>query len=212
MDKKYVLTILLGVVAIGMIGFLTFNTIQASNINNQFELANKYMTEEEIEKSIEEYKKVLELNPNHVKARINLAQCYALLSNIEEAASTLQEGTKLLPKEASFYLSLSNIYVSNLLILEAVNVLESGLKQTKNSQLSESLKSITSNISIDLKRKFVQVDHKRTLALVWTDEKDNKVELPAEWSVEEEEIGALTEQTNKNRMEFTGKKTGKLKW
>jgi tetratricopeptide (TPR) repeat protein len=77
------------------------------------------------EEGIREMKRVLEISPSHVLARVRLGEQYLQQHKIEEALLLAQEAVKLDPKRASAHMLLGEAYVGTGNLTEGIKELES---------------------------------------------------------------------------------------
>ncbi len=69
-----------------------------------------YLNTRQLKPAIENFKKVLELDPKNLLAHYNLAACYVNLGDLGRAEESLKIGLSYWPEEPRFYLLLSRIY------------------------------------------------------------------------------------------------------
>lgn len=210
MDFKYISLILVGLIVIGFAGVFTVQALQTDNITKQYEIAKKKFADGDYEASIEAYKDVLELNPLHVDARIELAECFKLLSKIDDAKSLLLDGIELKADESKFYSSLSSLYLELTDIVAAIDILEKGIQATNEASLQEGVETIQSNVFIHVKRALVQKGHNRHLTLVWKNHENKRIPLIAEWNANNENIGSLNTNKLGDRLTFSAEEEGKV--
>ncbi|WP_181833171.1 InlB B-repeat-containing protein [Bacillus taeanensis] len=210
MDKKYILLIFVGIIVIGLMGVLTVHAIQSDNISAQYEKAAELFEEEDIEKSIEAYQNVLEIDPLHLEARLGLAEAYTALSQFKEAETVLKEGIKLAPEDPTFYLSLSTLYVKLSHVTSALKILDLGMTQSNGSELQTKYSEIEENIKISSERLLVQKGYEHKLSLV-LEQEGALIPMKAEWELEDESIGTLEVIDEGQAVTFLGKESGEVK-
>ncbi|MYL49365.1 tetratricopeptide repeat protein [Halobacillus litoralis] len=198
---------LLGIATAGTI--FTVNAVQANTLEEQYDRANEAFKEEDFQKSVEVYLKVLEMDPSHHEARLKLAQSYIHLDQIEKAVETLNEGIYESPEVGSLYTLLSDLYVQEGSIDKAYRTLEKGKRYSKETSVQEAIDQLLSNITVDTERRFVQEGYEREYRLVWSSEEGNLYPLDAEWSVENADIGEIAPVEDDISVMFKGTEVGR---
>jgi tetratricopeptide (TPR) repeat protein len=69
-----------------------------------------YLNTRQLKLAIENFKKVLDLDPKNLLAHYNLAACYVNLGDFTRAEEYLRRGLSFWPEEARFYVLLARIY------------------------------------------------------------------------------------------------------
>ncbi|MCL7748045.1 InlB B-repeat-containing protein [Halalkalibacter alkaliphilus] len=206
MDKKYILLLFSGIIAISLMGVFTVSAIQSDSLTKQLQLAKQYFEEQDYEKSIEAYTNVLKLDPLNVDARLGLTEAYIAISNYELAETTLLEGIELLPSQEIFHSQLSQIYIDQLDVVSALQVLHNGVEATNSTSLIDLYEKLQSTIKIK-SRLLVQPGYSRTLSLVW-EVGNQSTPLKADWTVIDDTIGTLNKESNTSEVEFTALNLG----
>jgi Flp pilus assembly protein TadD len=94
-----------------------------------FELGNDYSQNGEFEKAVEEYKKVLELEPQDVDAISNLGVAYYNLGQLDEAIEQYSKAIEIAPEDADIHSNLAAAHVQKYQLSGASDQLESALDE-----------------------------------------------------------------------------------
>lgn len=97
-----------------------------------YRLANSYFSLGEVEKSIEECDRVLELNRNHFGARLLLSQAYLSMGDLEEEVEELEKLKELYPNNGVIRTRLAEAYLRVEKLDEALEELEFVKEQNPN--------------------------------------------------------------------------------
>ncbi|MDT8860322.1 tetratricopeptide repeat protein [Alkalihalobacillus sp. MEB130] len=208
MDKKFILFVVSGIIAVSLMGIFTVSAIQSDNLAKQLQIAKNHFESADYEESIKAFESVLELDPLNIDARLGLAESYVALSRFDEAEETLLTGIELLPKEESFYSFLSAFHIDQLQILNALEILDQGANETNSTELIDEFETLHDTIRIS-SRRLVQQGHSRKVSLIWKENDDQEsIRLPAEWQVVNEHIGVLSDSNEIDEVIFTGEELG----
>lgn len=95
--------------------FLIFGFLSCANKEKQaekhFRQGFTYQDQGELDEAIEEYKKAVELNPNHLKAHMNLGAAYMRQEKYDQAIDQFSTVVKLNYYHANAHYNLGYIYV-----------------------------------------------------------------------------------------------------
>ena len=90
--------------------FKLYNLHNSKNWRSFYNMGVIYkISEERLDLAIENLKKSIELNPNHVKAYIKLAEIYVQNNDIDDAEKLYLDATRINPNEFGAYVGLSEI-------------------------------------------------------------------------------------------------------
>ncbi|MFC0559236.1 InlB B-repeat-containing protein [Halalkalibacter alkalisediminis] len=177
---------------VAVISSIFIVSVQANNLPNMLQNAKKWYEQADFEQCLQEYDRVLEIDPLNVDARIGLAHCYVGLGQMEQAENHLIEGINLLPAQSTFYVYLSNLHMIQSDVISALTILEQGKDKTSEPSVMEQYQRITDNISIAIDRTFIQTGFDRPLSLVWIDEHNREFPLEAAWTSSDKGIATLS--------------------
>ncbi|GAF64989.1 hypothetical protein BTS2_1886 [Bacillus sp. TS-2] len=208
MDKKFVLMNLLGIVIIIMASFFTFTTIKAQNFEEQFQTGLQLFEEGKFEESVPFFLNVIQLGPTNIEARIKLADAYIHLEDYTSSIEILQSGVELTPLVPDFYLKIADINIIINDIDSALLTLSDGINQVALPELENRLEELTSNLSIQTERTYLEPGMSRTFTIFWQNSSNERVPLDAEWSLSNEELGELLNDTNGKTAQFIGNEVG----
>lgn len=148
MRKKSILFILLGILIVGGAVFFAVQIVQSDSATKDIKIAKEALENEEFEKSITLFKKILKKDPPHTEARAGLANAYMGLSQFKQTIETLDEGIELKPKEPQFYYFLSVAYEGIIDLPHVIQTLEEGINATDNIALKEQMEQLKSNVTM----------------------------------------------------------------
>ncbi|WP_160888799.1 InlB B-repeat-containing protein [Halobacillus litoralis] len=208
MNKKYILLVLAGLLIIGGMAFFTMNAVQADTAEEIYKKAKAAFENEEYEESAELYHDVLDMDPSHEKARLELGESYIALSDYEAAVQVLNDGIYENPESSSNYIALSDVFLLQKKVGKAVSTLSKGLNYSDQEPIQKKLDQINDKISVHLERSMVQKGYKRDLELVWEDNEGNPVSLEADWKVEDPAIGEIVLDEESGSNQFSADSTG----
>jgi Flp pilus assembly protein TadD len=118
----------------------TTPTERSSSAEDHFVQGNEFSQAGEFEKAVEEYKKVLELEPQDIDALSNLGVAYYNLAQLDEAIEQYSKALELAPRDADIHSNLAAAHVQKYQENGAQEQLESALDQyTEAVELNPSL-------------------------------------------------------------------------
>jgi tetratricopeptide (TPR) repeat protein len=104
-------------------------TEEPPSAEEHFILGNEFSQTGDFEKAVEEYKKVLELDPQHVDAISNLGVAYYNLGQLDEAIEQYSKAIEIAPRDADIYSNLAAAHVQKYQLSGAQDQLESALEE-----------------------------------------------------------------------------------
>lgn len=107
-------------------------TEQEISIEELAERGISYYDKGMINKAIEEFKEVLELDPDDVKTHYHLGNAYADKGMFDEAISTYKKAIEKNPAFINAYLSLSTLYLDMEMIDEAISLCKQAINANPN--------------------------------------------------------------------------------
>ncbi|MBH0230736.1 InlB B-repeat-containing protein [Halobacillus yeomjeoni] len=215
MSRRRVLLLLtIGLLMTAIITIGTLYTSEADSLKKLYKEAEEAMSEGDFKNSIVAFEKVIEINPDHVDARLNLADAYMASSKQDEAIELLQEGISLNPEEHELYLKLSSILLQDENVSEAFTTLQKGKTYNNHKSIQRAYEKLTSEIFIHIGKTDIQKGFKRKLKLVWNSESGKQIPLNANWILKDESIGNLVikDETAEFATEKVGKTTITAEW
>jgi len=205
--NKLIKILLLSILTIGIVIFFTTQVGQSDEPTASLEAAKKALDQEEYEKSIQLFHKILKEDESLTSARVGLAKAYIELQRFDKAIATLKKGIEIEPKEAQFYYFLSVAHEGLNELPQVIQTLEDGMKATDNTTLQKVIDQLESNINIAADRHYVQKGHSRNIVLEWEKTDGSILPVEAEWNLENEDQGSL-EKESETAMTFQAKELG----
>jgi Flp pilus assembly protein TadD len=96
---------------------------------DHFMQGNEFSQTGDFEKAVAEYKKVLDLEPQHVDAMSNLGVAYYNLGQLDEAIEQYSKAIEIAPSDADIHSNLAAAYVQKYQSSRAQGQLESALEE-----------------------------------------------------------------------------------
>lgn len=104
-------------------------TEELSPAEEYFRLGNEFSQNGDFEKAVEEYRKVLDLDPQHVDAMSNLGVALYNLGQLDEAIEQYTKAIEIASRDADIHSNLAAAYVQKYQVTAAQDDLESALEQ-----------------------------------------------------------------------------------
>jgi len=105
----------------------------ASPAQEHFRQGNEYSQAGEFEQAAEEYRKVLEIEPQNVDAMTNLGVAYYNLGKLDEAVAQYGKALEIAPKDADIHSNLAAAYVQKYQLSKAPEQLDKALAEYKTA-------------------------------------------------------------------------------
>jgi len=154
----------------------------ASHVKEGITLGNKYLQEGKYEEAILAFKKVIQIEPKNIEARVGLAKVYVKTGKPHEAEKILKEVISINPKEVEPYLELAKLYISENNSVNAIKILTDGYKATNDESIKSMLENLKSKITVDNVNKTITLGENYSLPKEVTVKINNvEVQFPVKW-------------------------------
>ncbi len=179
-------------------------TEQELSIEELYDRGISYYDKGMIDKAIEEFKEVLELDPEDVETRHNLGNAYADKEMFDEAISIYKKVIEKNPEFIDAYLSLSTLYLDMDMVDEAISLCNQAISANpddsflcfhlgeayvRNEQYEEAITAFNKAISIN------PMDPETQYRLAESYYKTKQYDMALKHATQAEELGYITDPT-----------------
>ncbi len=179
-------------------------TEQELSIEELYDRGISYYDKGMIDKAIEEFKEVLELDPDDVETHYNLGNAYADKEMFDEAISIYKKAIEKNPEFIDAYLSLSTLYLDMDMVDEAISLCNQAISANpedsflcfhlgeayvRNEQYEEAITAFNKAISIN------PMDPETQYRLAESYYKTKQYDMALKHATQAEELGYITDPT-----------------
>ena len=125
---------------------------QEPNINATFLLAQFSVTSGQLDKAVERYTQVLELDPNHIDATWELAMLNMKMGDLEEAVSRFEDCVDKDESLSNGYFFMAQCYDAMGRKGEALNAFKTYLPLAPDSVVAESVENFINRLEVEATR------------------------------------------------------------
>ena len=186
------ISVLILCLVFGGVGLVKYTN--AAHVKEGLVLGNKYVQEGKYEEAILAFKKVIQIEPMNIEARVGLAKAYIKTGKPEEAKKILKESMSINPKKVEPYLELAKLYTSENNPVDAIKTLTDGYTATNSERIKTMLEDIESKITTDDINKTIILGENYSLPKEVTVKLNNvEVQFPVKWdrqSIDTTKVGS----------------------
>ncbi len=179
-------------------------TEQELSIEELYDRGISYYDKGMIDKAIEEFKEVLELDPEDIETHYHLGNAYADKEMFDEAISIYKKATEKNPEFIDAYLSLSTLYLDMDMVDEAISLCDQAISTNpedsflcfhlgeayvRNEQYDEAITAFNKAISIN------PMDPETQYRLAESYYKTKQYDMALKHATQAEELGYITDPT-----------------
>lgn len=136
-NKRPVIITITTIVIVVILFVININAINQRRYKQSLWLAQRYSDDKQYEKSIDEYNKVLQKQPENLEARLGISKDYTALKRYDEAEKILVEGESVLRNNFKYFEYLADLYVSQNRVDDVYNLLTKEYESTQESKFKD---------------------------------------------------------------------------
>jgi len=205
---KLIMTISVVILCLVLGGVGIVQYTNGSHIKEGLSLGDKYLEEGKYEKAILAFKKVIQIDPKNIEARVGLAKVYTKVGKADEAEKILKEAISINPKKVEPYIELAKLYmyIRGNNPVNAIKTLTDGYKSTNDESIKSILEDLKSKITVDNISKTITLGANYSLPKKVTAKINNvEVQFPVKWNKTTVDTTKAGTQTFSGTLENTDK-------
>lgn len=195
-NKRPIMITITTIVIVVILFAININAISQRRYKQSLWLAQRYSDDKQYEKSIEEYNKVLQKQPDNLEARLGISKDYTALKKFDEAEKILVEGEAVLKNNFKYFEYLTDLYASQNRVDDVYNLLTKEYESTQDSKFKDLFYKYY-DIAFAGEKYLIKIGDKVKFKTIIIDKnKDIKKVLDIDYSVEGDNLGEIKKEND----------------